>query len=277
MFISITFDLTESVKIYHFWSNSKELFKVEGKKKVSLPEKIVCYYLKQLFPDINESYKADWLGRKEIDMFIPSLKLVIEYDGQYFHSNIKRDEEKDKVILRNDIKVVRIREPECPLLSDGSYIITTSSPTNDRVYLESAIHKLIDLINEEYGLELNIDVDIKRDITKIIGEYREYFDSEYYGRSNRTRDELRKQAREEREIRVITLYNSGLTQEQVAKEIGCSVSTVIEILKRNNINRKTEHIRQIQIMKAEKFKQKEVAEILGISIATVKRYWNIAA
>lgn len=94
---------------------------------------------------------------------------------------------------------------------------------------------------------------------------------------HKTRDELRKQAREEKELRVITLYNSGLTQEQVAKEIGCTSKTVRSILSKYKINRKTEHIRQIRLLKAEKYKQKEVAETLGIGIATVKRYWNAVA
>ena len=47
----------------------------------SIREKIVAYYLMQLFEDIEFSYHADWLGQKELDIFIPSLSLAIEYDG----------------------------------------------------------------------------------------------------------------------------------------------------------------------------------------------------
>lgn len=96
-------------------------------------------------------------------------------------------------------------------------------------------------------------------------------------KTNRTRDKKRRQAREEKELRILTLYNSGLTQEQVAKEVNCSVPMIIKLLKKHNINRKEERIRQIQVMKSEKFKQKEVAEMLNVSIATIKRYWNVEA
>lgn len=93
---------------------------------------------------------------------------------------------------------------------------------------------------------------------------------------NRSRDELRKQKRLEKETRIITLYTSGLTQEQVAIETGYCKKTVNNILKKHNINRKEERIRQIQLLKSENVKQKDVAVILDISVRTVKSYWNVA-
>jgi len=94
---------------------------------------------------------------------------------------------------------------------------------------------------------------------------------------NKTRDARRKKARQEKEVRVITLYNSGLTQAEVAKEVGLCENTVRAYLQKHHINRKQENIRQIQLLKSEHFKQKEVAEALNIGVRTVKRYWNIAA
>lgn len=94
---------------------------------------------------------------------------------------------------------------------------------------------------------------------------------------NRTRDEKRRQAREEREMQILTLYNSGLTQEEIARTMKRTVKTVRGVLQKHNINRKEERIRQIQVMKSEKFKQKEVAEMLNVSLRTVKTYWNVEA
>lgn len=67
-------------------------------KHVSLPEKIISHYLKQIFSDLEESYRASWLGHHEIDMFIPSLNLAIEYDGHYFHQDIERDLKKNALM-----------------------------------------------------------------------------------------------------------------------------------------------------------------------------------
>ena len=53
----------------------------------SLPEKTLTYYMLMLFPDAIESYQSIFLGAKEIDVFIPSLNLGIEYDGEYWHKN----------------------------------------------------------------------------------------------------------------------------------------------------------------------------------------------
>lgn len=94
-------------------------------------------------------------------------------------------------------------------------------------------------------------------------------------KQNATRDELRKQKRDEKNDRVVNLYLSGLTQKEVAIESGYCVDTVNRILKKNNINKKQERIKQIQLLKSDNNTQKEVASLLEISIATVKRYWNI--
>lgn len=62
--------------------------------QTSLPEQIIFYYIQKAFPDTVNSYKPDWLDRSEIDIFIPSLNLGIEYDGAKWHKNFNRDMEK---------------------------------------------------------------------------------------------------------------------------------------------------------------------------------------
>lgn len=93
---------------------------------------------------------------------------------------------------------------------------------------------------------------------------------------NRTRDEERRIRREIKEYRIINLYVSGMTQEEVSKELGCSRPTVSKLLKKHNISRKQENIRNIQLLKADGCIQTEVSNLLGLGIATVKRYWNVS-
>ena len=49
----------------------------------------------------------------ELDIFIPSLNLGIEYDGDYWHSlpdMIERDKKKDLACKEKGIKLIRIKE-----------------------------------------------------------------------------------------------------------------------------------------------------------------------
>ena len=46
----------------------------------------------------------------ELDIFLPDLKLGIEYDGSYFHKDrLQKDVEKNSKLLKLGVKVFRIR------------------------------------------------------------------------------------------------------------------------------------------------------------------------
>lgn len=95
-------------------------------KKYSLPEKIIYFYIKKQFIDAVENYKPEFLTPKELDIFIPSQKVAIEYDGERYHKDIQEDLYKNKLCKENGIELIRIREPKCPNLSIGSnYIMST--------------------------------------------------------------------------------------------------------------------------------------------------------
>jgi len=83
-------------------------------KRTSVPEKIIIYYLKKNEINIEDNYQPNWLKPKEIDIFIKDLNVGIEYDGFRYHQEIKRDLEKDILCEKNGIKLIRIREKECP-------------------------------------------------------------------------------------------------------------------------------------------------------------------
>lgn len=57
--------------------------------QTSFPEQAIYYYLKQAFPDTLNRYILD---KREIDIFIPSKNIGIEYNGYYSH---KEKAEKD--------------------------------------------------------------------------------------------------------------------------------------------------------------------------------------
>ena len=82
-----------------------------SKEKVnSFQEKIVYYYIKKYFPDATDNYKLKDYGKRELDIFIPSIKVGVEYDGGYYHTSIESDLEKDKLCESLVIKLYRIRD-----------------------------------------------------------------------------------------------------------------------------------------------------------------------
>lgn len=130
--------------------------------RVSFPEKAVFFYLKKVCPDAIENYHSEWLGRSEIDIFIPSKATGIEYDGRQFHRDSDADEEKNLLCEKNKVRLIRIREKGCPELPQkyNFYCLRNRSFQE----LESAIKyifKELDISNQ------NIQIDIANDKANI--------------------------------------------------------------------------------------------------------------
>lgn len=138
--------------------------------KVSFPEKAVFYYLSKTYENVVPSYRADWLGAFELDVFIPDYGIAVEYDGEYGHSTkkgINRDIRKNKVCSDNDIKLIRIREPKCGVLNDYSIDILMGNKNELNNAIELVFIKINDLIgSQNYDLK-DLDIDINRDSGEI--------------------------------------------------------------------------------------------------------------
>lgn len=83
--------------------------------KVSFKELMVYYYIHEYFSDSISSYSDMDNNLTELDIFIPSLNVGIEYDGVFYHQNIERDKNKDNICNDLNIKLIRIREYGCPI------------------------------------------------------------------------------------------------------------------------------------------------------------------
>ena len=124
---------------------------------ISFPEKAIVYYISKIETNIIESYKPDFLGGKEIDIYLPNKNIGIEYDGSAWHKNKSRDIKKNNLCNENNIKLIRIRENGCPVLNNSSidyYFEKTESFSN----LNEIIYKII------YDLyKVKIDINIEKD------------------------------------------------------------------------------------------------------------------
>ncbi len=129
-------------------------------KMTSFPERSIYFYIKNYFDNAIWSYSDDILNKMEIDIFIPSLKIGIEYDGEAWHKNIKRDLKKDRLCEELGIHLIRIREPKCPIYDSSCKFIYLSNL--GQTELENAIYKVLNILGV-----FNSDIDINRDTNKI--------------------------------------------------------------------------------------------------------------
>lgn len=129
--------------------------------RTSFPEKAVYFYIKKIFDDAIENYRPDWLGKAEIDIFIPSIKVGIEYDGSAYHGNIEKDLRKNVLCKERGIKLLRIREPKCPILNDSSIDFQMFSyKQND---FEITLSQLVEWIRKNYIISIVPIIELEKD------------------------------------------------------------------------------------------------------------------
>lgn len=78
--------------------------------QTSYPEQAIFFYIKKIYPDAINGYSNKKLGISEIDIYIPSIKFGIEYDGERWHQKRDNDLLKDKICEENSIRLIRIKE-----------------------------------------------------------------------------------------------------------------------------------------------------------------------
>lgn len=135
----------------------------------SFPEQIIFYYIKQLFPDAINRYV---LKRQEIDVYIPSINIGIEYDGEYYHSSNKsilKDSNKNQILSDAGIFLIRVREEGCAEMNSSNCKIYTYKYTSDYKYIEPVIAELVDYVcgiaHKNNTVQVSIK-DIKNEIIK---------------------------------------------------------------------------------------------------------------
>ena len=138
-----------------------------SERNTSLPEYAIVYYLKKHGLDVIHSYREKGY---ELDIFIPSKKIAIEYDGGIWHKNrIKNDLEKNLKCKKDGIKLYRLREGLLPL-NDSSIDYVVQKGQKD---LSKILEEVLSII-----IGTSVDVDLERD-SIAIENLREYTEKEH--------------------------------------------------------------------------------------------------
>ena len=143
--------------------------KCQRRWQTSFPEQAIFFYIKKIYPDALNSYKSGF-GQSELDVFIPSLKIGIEYDGRNWHKgNGKKEEEKYVICKENKIFLIRVVEQkgQLPLEQICDYYIDSAYGDTKNKYLDldSCIRTLFTY------LHIDCDINTERDQYSIKNQY----------------------------------------------------------------------------------------------------------
>ena len=128
----------------------------QSERHTSFPEYVIIYYLKKYCMDAIHLYNEKGY---ELDIYLPSKKIAIEYDGNIWHKKrIQNDLEKNLKCKNEGIKLYRIREG-LPSLKDSSIDYIVDKYQKD---LGEVIQKVLSEI-----IGINVDVDLQRDAIEI--------------------------------------------------------------------------------------------------------------
>lgn len=125
--------------------------------QTSFPEQAVFYYTKKAYPDtVNQYTDIFEHHRMELDVFIPSLKIGIEYDGIAFHKTQvqqQREIKKYSICKAHGISLIRIKEDvSAYTINACDYLIQlTTDLSTALIQLSTILPKLtdIDVIRDE--------------------------------------------------------------------------------------------------------------------------------
>ena len=132
----------------------------------SYSEQAIYYYVKQVFPDAINGYTD--LGF-ELDIYIPSIKTAIEYDGYIAHNDRwEKDNAKNLKCKQHKIQLIRVREKRLGDFNFNNCVCIARSTTSSSS-LNSAINELLKYLNSP-----KINVDVSKDHVKIGEMYKSF-------------------------------------------------------------------------------------------------------
>lgn len=153
LFTKERIDLLNEIEM--IWDNSKSV------NSTSFQEQSILYYLNKTGIEVQNRIIISGI---ELDLFMPERKIAIEYDGDAWHQSVKGDNRKNIICAENGIRLIRVREPKCPILnvSSNNYFLMG--------YTYEELSQVIERIIFEH-FEKKIDVNIERDFAEIIEQY----------------------------------------------------------------------------------------------------------
>ena len=131
--------------------------------RTSFPEQAIYYYVKKCYPDAMSAFKEIFENKMEIDIFIPSIKVGIEYDGEYWHStdgSTKREALKYDICRSKGVFLIRVKEnlEERNVEFCDSLVFCNFSHKN-YLAIDNAVAELFSLFKYRGSIDINTERD----------------------------------------------------------------------------------------------------------------------
>lgn len=136
--------------------------------QTSFPEQALYYYIHKVFPEALNSYTEGFYP-SELDIFIPTIKVGVEYDGRAHHSKITRTEiEKYNRCKKKGIYLIRVRERIETIPSGKICDVMIHSEFGDTKKYSSLDECIIKVFE---FLRICTDINVERDSAEIREQY----------------------------------------------------------------------------------------------------------
>ena len=159
------------------------IIKLSKSLNSSSPEQYVGFYLSKIFDDIEYQKQFDWFENYSLDIYIPSLNLAIEYDGDYYHKKkTSNDDEKNSLCQSHSVEIFRIIEQTDDALDSETpkgQEVVIYFPDKRYRNINIAIQELLLLINKKFKLSVSVDINLDRDKKEILS----YIQKKYHQKS----------------------------------------------------------------------------------------------
>lgn len=145
----------------------------------SFKEQAIYYYVKKLFPNAKNKYNELFSNSMELDIYIPEIKVGIEYDGANWHKSEeehKRERKKYNICKENGIILFRVKEYTKEKWNDSADAVWYIKKSHKNDELEEVIKAILTSIDVNSNIWTRkkwitnsiVDVNIERDRTEIL-------------------------------------------------------------------------------------------------------------
>jgi len=141
----------------------------------SEPEIRILSELKWLFDNVKSRYKLDGV---EIDIFLPSINVGIEYDGKYWHKDTESiDLKKNQFLLSNNINLIRVRQHPLKPLTENDLLV---NKVLEKADLDEILKKITPFTNHSIKDKIESYL-VKSEFVndELFKKYRSYFPSPF--------------------------------------------------------------------------------------------------
>ena len=146
-----------------------------ARRNTSFPEQAIYYYISKLYPETINRYTDIFDNGMELDIYVPSIRFGIEFDGANWHSSEdahSKEKIKYDICKKHKITLFRVKEHAGQKWKDTADCTYWIKRKNYGAELEAVIKAILDSIDPEtnmwtrtnpLAIHSSIDVNIERD------------------------------------------------------------------------------------------------------------------